>query len=147
MGSLAGASAPRSARPWKRPCVTNVWIPDGCKDTPIDRKGPRQRLAESLDAIFAEPLDRQYIRDAVEGKLFGLGSESYVVGSQSFTWVMPSRATSFCASTPAIIIPPRSSRTRSRRCSCTLMKFCCTSAVAFAGTATTWWSSPTSSRR
>jgi L-rhamnose isomerase len=66
------------------PCVTNVWIPDGCKDTPIDRKGPRQRLALSLDAIFAEPLDRQYIRDAVEGKLFGLGSESYVVGSQEF---------------------------------------------------------------
>ena len=66
------------------PCVTNVWIPDGCKDTPIDRKGPRQRLAEALDAIFAEPLDRRYIRDAVEGKLFGLGSESYVVGSQEF---------------------------------------------------------------
>ena len=66
------------------PCVTNVWIPDGCKDTPVDRKRPRQRLAESLDAIFAEPLDHQYIRDAVEGKLFGLGSESYVVGSQEF---------------------------------------------------------------
>jgi L-rhamnose isomerase len=66
------------------PCVTNVWIPDGCKDTPIDRKGPRQRLAESLDAVFAEPLDRAHIRDAVEGKLFGLGSESYVVGSHEF---------------------------------------------------------------
>jgi L-rhamnose isomerase len=66
------------------PCVTNVWIPDGCKDTPVDRKGPRQRLADSLDAIFAEPLDQRYIRDAVEGKLFGIGSESYVVGSQEF---------------------------------------------------------------
>jgi L-rhamnose isomerase len=66
------------------PCVTNVWIPDGCKDTPIDRKGPRQRLAQSLDAIFAEPLDGRYVRDAVEGKLFGIGSESYVVGSQEF---------------------------------------------------------------
>jgi L-rhamnose isomerase len=66
------------------PCVTNIWIPDGCKDTPIDRKGPRQRLAEALDAIFGEPLDRHYIRDAVEGKLFGLGSESYVAGSQEF---------------------------------------------------------------
>ena len=64
--------------------MTNVWIPDGCKDTPIDRKGPRQRLAQSLDAIFAEPLDRRYIRDAVEGKLFGIGSESYVVGSHEF---------------------------------------------------------------
>jgi L-rhamnose isomerase len=66
------------------PCVTNVWIPDGMKDTPIDRKGPRLRLAESLDALFAEPLDPRYNLDAVEGKLFGLGSESYVVGSQEF---------------------------------------------------------------
>jgi len=66
------------------PCVTNVWIPDGSKDTPIDRKGPRQRLAESLDAIFAEPIDPKYNRDAVEGKLFGIGSESYVAGSHEF---------------------------------------------------------------
>ena len=66
------------------PCVNNVWIPDGCKDTPIDRKAPRERLAQSLDAIFAEPLDPRTIRDAVEGKLFGLGSESYVVGSHEF---------------------------------------------------------------
>jgi L-rhamnose isomerase len=66
------------------PCVTNIWIPDGSKDTPIDRKGPRECLAESLDAIFAEPLDPRYIRDAVEGKLFGIGSESYVVGSHEF---------------------------------------------------------------
>jgi L-rhamnose isomerase len=66
------------------PCVTNVWIPDGSKDTPVDRKGPRQRLADALDAVFAEELDPRYNRDAVEGKLFGLGSESYVVGSHEF---------------------------------------------------------------
>lgn len=66
------------------PCVTNVWIPDGCKDTPVDRKGPRQRLAESLDAIFARPLNPKHNLDAVEPKLFGLGSESYVVGSHEF---------------------------------------------------------------
>ncbi len=66
------------------PCVTNVWVPDGSKDTPVDRKGPRLRLAESLDAMFAEPLDPASNRDAVEGKLFGLGSESYVVGSHEF---------------------------------------------------------------
>jgi L-rhamnose isomerase len=66
------------------PCVTNIWVPDGCKESPIDRKGPRERLAESLDAIFALPLDARYIRDAVEGKLFGIGSESYVVGSHEF---------------------------------------------------------------
>jgi L-rhamnose isomerase len=66
------------------PCVTNVWIPDGMKDTPIDRKGPRRRLAEALDKVFAEPIDPKYNLDAVEGKLFGLGSESYVVGSHEF---------------------------------------------------------------
>jgi len=66
------------------PCVTNVWIPDGMKDTPVDRKGPRQRLAESLDTLFAEPLDPRHNLDSVEGKLFGLGSESFVVGSHEF---------------------------------------------------------------
>ena len=66
------------------PCVTNIWIPDGYKDTPVDRRGPRARLAESLDAIFAEPLDPRCNRDAVEAKLFGIGSESYVVGSHEF---------------------------------------------------------------
>src|SRR4051812_33394945 len=66
------------------PCVTNAWIPDGMKDTPVDRVGPRQRLTESLDAIFEEKLDPACIRDAVEGKLFGLGCESYTVGSHEF---------------------------------------------------------------
>jgi L-rhamnose isomerase len=66
------------------PCVTNVWIPDGYKDTPVDRKAPRRRLAESLDAVFAEPLHAKFNLDAVEPKLFGLGSESYVVGSHEF---------------------------------------------------------------
>ncbi|MCS6859445.1 MAG: L-rhamnose isomerase [Abditibacteriales bacterium] len=66
------------------PCVTNVWIPDGYKDLPADRRAPRERLAESLDAIFAEAIDPQFNRDAVEGKLFGIGSESYVVGSHEF---------------------------------------------------------------
>ncbi|MGC8639817.1 MAG: L-rhamnose isomerase [Isosphaeraceae bacterium] len=65
-------------------CVTDVWIPDGMKDSPIDRKGPRQLLTESLDAMFAQPIDPKYNLDAVEGKLFGLGSESYVVGSHEF---------------------------------------------------------------
>jgi L-rhamnose isomerase len=63
------------------PCVTNVWIPDGYKDTPADRKGPRERLVRSLDEVFAEEIDPRFNRDAVEPKLFGLGSESYVVGS------------------------------------------------------------------
>ncbi|NOY42797.1 MAG: L-rhamnose isomerase [Planctomycetes bacterium] len=66
------------------PCVTNVWIPDGSKDTPVDRKGPRERLADSLDQIFAEELDPHHQLDSVESKLFGIGSESYVVGSHEF---------------------------------------------------------------
>jgi L-rhamnose isomerase len=65
-------------------CVTNVWIPDGMKDTPADRNGPRARLAESLDAIFKKPIAPKLNLDAVEPKLFGIGSESYVVGSHEF---------------------------------------------------------------
>jgi len=64
--------------------VTNVWIPDGSKDLPVDRKGPRARLEASLDAVFAEKIDPKLHLDAVESKLFGIGSESYVVGSHEF---------------------------------------------------------------
>jgi L-rhamnose isomerase len=64
--------------------VTNIWIPDGSKDTPADRRGPRERLERSLDEVFAEPLDKALNLDAVEGKLFGIGSESFVVGSHEF---------------------------------------------------------------
>lgn len=64
--------------------VTNVWIPDGMKDMPADRQGYRQRLAESLDEVFAEKLDPEHNIDAVECKLFGIGSESMVVGSHEF---------------------------------------------------------------
>jgi L-rhamnose isomerase len=64
--------------------VTNVWIPDGMKDIPVDRKWPRETLEKSLDAIFAEKIDPKLHLDAVESKLFGIGSESYVVGSHEF---------------------------------------------------------------
>lgn len=72
------------ARQLGSPCVTNIWIPDGSKDLPFDRKSPRERLAESLDAILAAPVDRSLNLDGVESKLFGIGSESYVVGSHEF---------------------------------------------------------------
>jgi L-rhamnose isomerase len=65
-------------------CVTNVWIPDGMKDTPADRNAPRQSLAESLDKVFARKISPELNLDAVEPKLFGIGSESYVVGSHEF---------------------------------------------------------------
>jgi L-rhamnose isomerase len=66
------------------PAVTNIWIPDGYKDTPADRRAPRERLRDSLDTILAEKVDPRCNLDAVEPKLFGIGSESYVVGSMEF---------------------------------------------------------------
>jgi L-rhamnose isomerase len=68
----------------KQTCVTNFWFPDGFKDVPIDRMAPRKRMREALDEVFAEKIDPQYNVDAVESKLFGIGSESYVVGSHEF---------------------------------------------------------------
>jgi L-rhamnose isomerase len=64
------------------PCVTNHWVPDGAKDSPADRWSPRARLAEAYDEILASPMPGCV--DAVESKLFGLGSEDYVVGSFEF---------------------------------------------------------------
>ncbi len=66
------------------PTVTNFWVPDGYKDIPVDRSGPRERLADSLDKIFAEKMDAKIHLDAVESKLFGIGAESYTVGSHEF---------------------------------------------------------------
>jgi L-rhamnose isomerase len=66
------------------PVVTNIWIPDGYKDVPADRAGPRRRLEESLDVIMAAEVDGKWNIDAVESKLFGLGVESYTVGSHEF---------------------------------------------------------------
>jgi L-rhamnose isomerase len=65
-------------------CLTNLWIPDGMKDTPADRRAPRERLAESLDAIYAPKLNPKHNVDSVEPKLFGIGAESYTPGSHEF---------------------------------------------------------------
>src|SRR5262245_2082287 len=74
----------RFGRELGTPCVTNVWIPDGYKDIPVDRKTPREILRRSLDELFAETIDPRCNLDAVESKLFGIGSESYVAGSHEF---------------------------------------------------------------
>ena len=66
------------------PCFDNLWIPDGWKDEPADRLKHRQLLIDSLDKVFAEKLDPAQTIDCVESKLFGLGSETYVVGSHEF---------------------------------------------------------------
>lgn len=65
-------------------CVTNFWFPDGYKDIPVDRVGPRLRMKTALDEVFSEPIDPSYNLDAVESKLFGIGKESYTVGSNEF---------------------------------------------------------------
>lgn len=64
--------------------LDNIWIPDGTKDVPADRIGPRARLREALDEILSVPYDRKNIADSVEGKVFGIGVESYTVGSHEF---------------------------------------------------------------
>jgi L-rhamnose isomerase len=73
MGKAVGSAA-----------VTNIWIPDGSKDTPFDRQAPRERLIAALDEVFAEKIDPLHNLDAVESKLFGIGCESYTVGSHEF---------------------------------------------------------------
>jgi L-rhamnose isomerase len=65
-------------------CVTNIWIPDGFKDVPFDRKTPRMLLINALDEVLAEKINPSYNLDAVEGKLFGIGAESYTTGSHEF---------------------------------------------------------------
>ena len=64
--------------------VNNIWIPDGYKDMTVDKKGPRERLAQSLDESLREVFDPSATADALESKLFGIGSEAYVVGSHEF---------------------------------------------------------------
>lgn len=65
-------------------CVTNFWFPDGYKDIPVDRMGPRARMKSALDEVFAEKLDPKYTVEAIESKVFGIGAESYTVGSNEF---------------------------------------------------------------
>jgi L-rhamnose isomerase len=66
------------------PCVNNIWIPDGSKDVPVDRNGYRTLLKKSLDEIFVDEYPIEYLKDAVESKLFGIGAESMTVGSHDF---------------------------------------------------------------
>lgn len=71
-------------RELKSPAIHNLWIPDGMKDIPINRIGYRNNLKASLDEIYTQKYDNNELKDAIEGKLFGIGSESFVVGSQEF---------------------------------------------------------------
>ena len=66
------------------PTVMNIWIPDGYKDIPADRLSPRERFKESLDEILATPYDKSKVYVTLESKVFGIGLESYTVGSSEF---------------------------------------------------------------
>ena len=66
------------------PAVTNFWFPDGMKDITVDKFGPRSRMAEGLDEVFSVEYPEEYTLDAVESKVFGIGAESYTVGSNEF---------------------------------------------------------------
>ncbi len=66
------------------PCINNIWIPDGSKDIPVDRYTHRALLKDSLDEIFKTDYPKNYLKDSLESKLFGIGSESMVVGSHEF---------------------------------------------------------------
>ena len=68
----------------KSPCTINFWMPDGYKDEPSDRLGPRQRMADSLDKIFKYKYNKKLVVPTLESKLFGIGVESYTVGSHEF---------------------------------------------------------------
>jgi len=76
--------AEEMGRQLNSPCIHNIWIPDGSKDLTIDRSLYRKNLKESLDKIFEMKTNDEYMRDCIECKLFGIGSESYVVGSHEF---------------------------------------------------------------
>lgn len=80
------------------PCVCNLWIPDGSKDTLIDKFGYRTILKKSLDEIYSENMNPSHIKDSVEGKLFGIGSESCVIGSHEFYYgyVMQNKKIMLC---------------------------------------------------
>lgn len=67
------------------PCVMNIWIPDGFKDYPADRLGPRARYKASLDEILSVPYDKSKVYVCVESKVFGIGLEAYTAGSAEFT--------------------------------------------------------------
>lgn len=67
------------------PSLLNIWIPDGYKDTPADRTGPRARFAESMDRIISQPYDKEMVFVSLESKVFGIGLESYTAGSPEFS--------------------------------------------------------------
>ena len=77
--------------------VMNLWFPDGYKDIPVDREAPRYRMMTALDEVLSVPVDPKYHIDALESKVFGIGAESYTVGSHEFSYgYAMSRGIAYC---------------------------------------------------
>ncbi len=83
-GKCCIAIAEHFAKETGVPCVMNIWIPDGMKDIPADRYAPRKRFKDSLDEILSVPYDKSLVYITLESKVFGIGMESYTVGSAEF---------------------------------------------------------------
>ena len=117
------------------PSLVNVWIPDGLKDVPADRLSPRIRLRESLDAVFAEKLPG--VIDAVESKVFGIGVESYTVGSNEFYQNYASSRGICCLLDNGHYHPTEVVSDKIPRCSRSTTRSRCTSRAACVGIPTT----------
>lgn len=102
----------------------NLWIHDGSKDLTVDRYLYRSLLKDSLDKIFAVKCPN--VKDAVESKVFGVGLESYTVGSHEFYMAMPFRTESCARSTWDTSTRPKRLTTRFRPCCSSLRRSCCT---------------------
>ena len=117
------------------PAVNNIWVPDGFKDTPVDRMAARARLEASLDAMLAPAHDSKHMLDAVESKLFGIGVEACTVGSHEFYLGYAIRkGTLLCLDMGHF--HPRTSPTNSAPSHFLWMKSCCTFPALCGGTAT-----------
>ena len=113
-------------------------MPDGYKDVTFDRKAPRERLARSLDEIFAAAIDPAYNLDSMEPKLFGIGSETYVVGSFEFYLGYAITRKKLLCLDMGHFHPTENVADKVTSVLLYVDGSCSTSAAASAGTATTW---------
>ena len=119
--------------------VTNIWIPDGYKDTPVDRTAPRQRLRESLDAILAKPIDPAHNLDLRWNASYLASAQKAMWSAHmNFTWVMRPQSKHYCVLTQGTSTRRKPSLTKYRRCCCTYRNCCCTSVAVCVGTAIMW---------
>jgi len=117
-----------------QPCLMNIWIPDGYKDIPADRVAPRRRFKESLDEILSIDYDKSKVLVCLESKVFGIGVESYTVGSSEFTINYAASKGILPLWTTVIIIRLKWFRTRFHPCCCLTIKWLFTLQDRYVGT-------------